>query len=233
MRYIEAKDVRMTVNSRAAWSINILCAALLSVGCDGEVADVSAAGELTAGRTSASMPEKPIPSEAAGSSNVQDALPADDFVADGIVLDPPTKASPVSAAAGLSDAQAQAGQTRTLIVKVQTAAGWHIYAVDRPAGPAARTTLKLVLPPDVDAAGDWSYPQPQPNFAAGAQPGHIYEGTVRFQCPLKVKSGAAPGERKIQCELGYQACDAFSCRPPAAVMLETRLEVVQSPDEGN
>jgi len=105
---------------------------------------------------------------------------------------------------------------------------WHIYAESGPIGISQPTRLDLHLPDGVEADGDWVYPEPvQGDGSKGTQ--LIYEGDVLFRRRLKVTDAASSGRLSVGCEITYQACDAFSCRPPESLKLEAVAEVVQAP----
>lgn len=138
----------------------------------------------------------------------------------------PSARKPVVAQAVLSPATVHAGERTTLVVEARIAPGWHIYAADDSTGTSIPTTLKLKLPKGITTQGDWTYP--------AALPGHegeglFYEGTVKFRRTLKVDARTGPGPLKIDCEFGYQACDATSCRPPTKVTVKSTATVTEAP----
>jgi hypothetical protein len=143
----------------------------------------------------------------------------------------PDAKHPVVAAAELSPAKVHPGETFTLIIRVKTAPSWHIYAVEGSSGPSVPTTLKLKLPEHVVADGDWTYPEA--TRASDRQ--MIYEGEIAFRRALRVDASAASGPIEVACELGYQACDPFSCRLPTGLELKTQAEVttIASRPQGN
>jgi DsbC/DsbD-like thiol-disulfide interchange protein len=143
-----------------------------------------------------------------------------------IALEEPTGDRPVVAAAVLQPGRPQPGQSVTLVVEVRTAPGWHIYAVEPGSGPVVPTSLTLKLPIGWTAAGEWVRPEAVSNLDG---PGKIYEGAFAFRRPLTVSGQAAPGPVELACELRYQACDPFGCRPPATLIVRARAEVVASP----
>jgi len=54
-----------------------------------------------------------------------------------------------------------------------------------------------------------------------------YAGTVEFRRRLHVNKATKAGPIVATCTLGYQACDPFSCRPPAEAALEVKVDVVE------
>jgi hypothetical protein len=135
----------------------------------------------------------------------------------------PDARRPVVARAELSPTALHPGHEATLVVRVETAPSWHIYAVEGSNGPGIATTLKLRLPRGVEAEGEWSCPN-----AIRASDGQMaYEGKLEFRRKLRVGADAASGPIEVACDLGYQACDPRSCRAPAREELIAKAEVVR------
>jgi DsbC/DsbD-like thiol-disulfide interchange protein len=112
-------------------------------------------------------------------------------------------------------------------VRVRIDPGWHIYAVDKPAGIASRTSLQIQVPEGIERAGEWVIPEASLNTALPGDVSFTYDGLVAFQCPLRVAADAAPGEKTIRCLLEYQACARFSCRPLTEAVLVTTVRVMK------
>jgi DsbC/DsbD-like thiol-disulfide interchange protein len=143
-----------------------------------------------------------------------------------IRLDEPSNRHPVVAGAAVAQPKMNAGGTFILVVKARTAPNWHIYAADIPSGSSIPTTLKLKLPKGIAPKGEWTYPKP--TQIPGTE-GWIYEGDMTFHRVLKLSPDVAAGPIEIGCEFGYQACDPFSCRPPAKIDLQVKAEVLPAP----
>jgi len=111
-------------------------------------------------------------------------------------------------------------------VQIKTAPRWHIYAIQGLSGTGIPTTLKLHLPSGIEAFGDWNCPPPKPGVD---RQGPIYEGSVKFTRRLAISRQKVSGPINVTCELGYQACDPFSCRPPETVALNATAEIVPAP----
>jgi hypothetical protein len=135
----------------------------------------------------------------------------------------PDAENPVVATAELSPATSHPGESSQIIIRVKTAPGWHIYAAQGSNGPGVATTLKLRLPEALEADGDWSFPEP----ISGSDKQMIYQGTLEFRRKLRIRPDAAAGPVSTTCELGYQACDAFSCRPPTKLELVAQSKIVK------
>ena len=143
-----------------------------------------------------------------------------------VVKEEPSARKPVVAGAAISPGKVKAGDTVTLVVQAKIAPTWHIYAADQESGSSIPTTLKLKLPKSVESKSDWSYPASIPNREGE---GSIYEAQATFRRTLKVASDAPSGPIEVTCEFGYQACDPFTCRPPAKLTLKAKAVVVSSP----
>jgi len=134
----------------------------------------------------------------------------------------PDRRNPVVAEAELSALAIRRGDQAVLTIRVETAPTWHIYAVEGSGGPAIATVLRLELPKGVEAEGEWFCPKP----IKSADGQMVYEGELEFRRKLRVGSDAALGSLKVACELGYQACDPFSCHPPTKTELIAKAKVV-------
>jgi DsbC/DsbD-like thiol-disulfide interchange protein len=139
-------------------------------------------------------------------------------------VDEPNENHPVAAAIALFPPRARAGELLTLVVQIKTAPRWHIYSTRALSGTGIPTSLKLQLPSGVEAFGNWSSPPPH----VGSQ-GSIYEGSVKFARRLAISRQMVSGPINVNCELSYQACDPFSCRPPETRVLKATAEIVQAP----
>jgi Thiol:disulfide interchange protein DsbD, N-terminal len=136
----------------------------------------------------------------------------------------PDARHPVVATAEVTPATGHPGQSWVVIIRVKLAPAWHIYAAQGPNGSGIRTTLELRLPKAIEADGQWSYPKP----ISGSDGQMIYEGALEFRRKLRVRPDAAAGPISVACELGYQACNPVSCRPPTKLELVARAEVVEA-----
>ncbi len=134
----------------------------------------------------------------------------------------PTHRRPVVAEAEFEPGTARAGAAVTLVVRVVTAPGWHITAAQGSRGSEVATSLDLKLAESFEAEGGWTLPEPRP--AAGGR--LTYDGSFEFRCRLRVAGDAPAGPAIASCTLRYQACDAFSCRPPDQATLQAKAEVV-------
>jgi hypothetical protein len=128
----------------------------------------------------------------------------------------------VAAEAEFEPDTARAGAEVALVVRVVVAPGWHITAVKDSRGPEVATSLDLKLPEGFEAESGWTLPEPR--SAAGGR--LTYDGSFEFRYRIRVAGDAPAGPAIASCTLRYQACDAFSCRPPDEAILQTKAEVV-------
>ncbi|MCB9869995.1 MAG: hypothetical protein H6837_09070 [Planctomycetes bacterium] len=103
-----------------------------------------------------------------------------------------------------------------LEVRVTLREGWHIYALNVPAGSdRTATALQVEKPATWQWQGEWRAP------AAKASEEHAgvgeYSGTVVFRRRLARPVGSPAGPVKVT--LSYGACDAKMCRPPESLVL--------------
>jgi DsbC/DsbD-like thiol-disulfide interchange protein len=134
--------------------------------------------------------------------------------------------SPVSASLRVVKSDLHRSDEFNLVIDVQIAAGWHIYAIDRRAGAAAPTKIHLQLPKGLESTEKWTSPEPMLSPALQGEPVFVYEGNAKFLCSVRVLPDAPLTKVPVRCTLVYQACDQFSCRPPEEVALETDVHVV-------
>jgi len=186
------------------------------VGCIKPAVGPQTAAPPTVQQQPAQQPEVPAETEAA-------QAPAEQ-----VDVSEPAPSNPVAAAAVLVPATLEAPATATLVIRVRTAPTWHIYPVDRPVGTAQPTRLELKLPDGVEPAGDWLHPEAA--ISPGAAEGQlVYEGDFTFRRRLQFTEQTPSGRVEISCQIDYQACDPFLCRPPESLTVQAAAEVVQKP----
>jgi DsbC/DsbD-like thiol-disulfide interchange protein len=136
------------------------------------------------------------------------------------------KRGPVSATLRVDPAEVRAGGLVTLVIEARIAAGWHIYAIDKPAGVAVPSKIRLRSPTFVEETEGWAADHPPKTELQGQELIHLHDGNVTFRCPVRVSKDAPKGTARVQCVLQYQACDRFSCQPPEELTLETEVSVL-------
>ena len=133
--------------------------------------------------------------------------------------------SPLTAVAKSNPANVRAGEAFTVVVDVHITTGWHIYAIDRPTGPALPTSITVDLPKDLAWVGNWTFPEPSLDESSLGNPSFVHEGVVTFRRRVRVARDVSPGPLPLRATLHYQACDRYSCRAPAQLSLQTEIHV--------
>jgi DsbC/DsbD-like thiol-disulfide interchange protein len=134
---------------------------------------------------------------------------------------------PVTATAKADKTELRPGDAFDLTVDVKVAAGWHIYPIDRPTGPALPTRIAFELPKGLEWAGNWTSPGPVLDASSAGEPNFVHEGTVAFRRRVRVSRDAQTGGLTLRGTLRSQACDRFSCRPPAELSLQTEVRIAR------
>jgi DsbC/DsbD-like thiol-disulfide interchange protein len=163
-------------------------------------------------------PEAAKPPWPAARADTASARPAEP-----VLVEEPTADNPFVAKAALRPTEGSGGDTVDLVIQARTAPGWHIYAAGESPGGAVPTSVEVRLPRGVEPAGPWQYPRAEPGQEGQ---GGIYQGQLLFRRPLKITQNAQRGAIEVQCELTYQACDPFRCRPPETLTLSAKGEVL-------
>ncbi|MBV8557472.1 MAG: hypothetical protein JO116_18070, partial [Planctomycetaceae bacterium] len=121
--------------------------------------------------------------------------------------------------ASVEPAEARAGETVTYRVTAQLDPGWHIYKyakVQPDEGPRS-TTFDFCDTAGLKVVGDWTASRPpiqKPEPAFNNMVLEYYEDEVDWSIRLQVAAGTAPGKKVLRCQVGYQICDASSCKIP-------------------
>jgi DsbC/DsbD-like thiol-disulfide interchange protein len=135
--------------------------------------------------------------------------------------------SPVTAALKTDKSELHPGDALTVIIEVHIAPSWHIYAMDRPAGPALPTVIAFELPKSFEWDGKWISSEPSLLESTAGGPSFGHEGSVSFRRKVHVSRDASAGAIELRGTLHYQACDLFSCRAPAHLALQAKINVVR------
>jgi hypothetical protein len=145
----------------------------------------------------------------------------------------------LSAQVTLSATRLFGGQEIAVVVDVDIADGWHVYADSVPA-PYTPLAIDIDTDGDLFALQHFTMPTPtQIEFASSGETLPVYErrfrvsgrARLRWSPPPSIFAGLeeavsrraiAPGEYRLQCVLRYQACNDIVC-------LEPRLERFELP----
>jgi len=148
--------------------------------------------------------------------------------------DSPTRIVPKEAtfSASVEPVEAKPGETVIYKVTARIQPGWHVYdyAKRQPDDGPRVTEFDLFDAAGLVAAGDWkSTPAPtvKQDPAFNNLVVSYFENEVTWALPLTVPAAAGPGPKTLRCQVGFQLCDANSCKPPVRRTLpEVALNVV-------
>ena len=125
--------------------------------------------------------------------------------------------------------EAKAGGEVELRVKVSVTEGWHVQANPPTEDYLIPTKLELTTADGI-TIDKVTYPSAKKFRLQGSNKDFaVYDGTFDVVVKLKLPAGLKPGEHRLKGQLGYQACDARSCRPPASAPVEATITVAVAP----
>jgi DsbC/DsbD-like thiol-disulfide interchange protein len=133
---------------------------------------------------------------------------------------------PVTASFRVEKTEVCRGEEFNVVVDMRITAGWHIYAMDRPAGASAATRIQLELPEGFESTGKWTSPDPMLVTPLTEHPVFVYDGNAEFKSAVRVLQNAALARRTLRCTIVYQACNQFTCQPPEEIALTSEVQVV-------
>jgi thiol:disulfide interchange protein DsbD len=112
--------------------------------------------------------------------------------------------------------------------------GWHLYALDEPAGGPSATVITLPPSKLFVQAGPVSAPPGtrlmDPNFNLETE---FFEDQVAFLIPLKVTAGTALGRQKLEVTTNWQTCNDRLCLPPTEATISVDVNIGgTSPESG-
>ena len=118
------------------------------------------------------------------------------------------------------------GETFTVQLTAQIAAGWHLYAPDQAPGGPRPTRLSLPAEQPFRLAGELESPPPQTAFDEnfGIETA-FYETSVTFSLPVQIAGDASEGRRQIRIQAFFQTCNDRLCLPPRTIQLTTPVEI--------
>ena len=116
------------------------------------------------------------------------------------------------------DRAVKSGERVNVTLKADLESGWHLYALDQPAGGPIATTIKIAEGRPFEIVGNIKSPEPKtapdPNFIVNDKPlqTKYFELSAVFGLVLKSKSDAASDDLAI--DVRYQLCNDTFCLPP-------------------
>jgi thiol:disulfide interchange protein DsbD len=139
----------------------------------------------------------------------------------------------VTLSPSVEPAEARPGDVVTYKVLARLEPGLHIYATAKEGEPREGpipTTFDFFDPAGLSIQGPWKSDHPP---EAKAEPAfnnqliEFFEHEVTWSIALEVPADAAPGQRILRCQAGYQVCNENSCFPPGRWTLpDVTLNVV-------
>ena len=145
----------------------------------------------------------------------------------GPTLDATGGASMVTARARLDASAYFPFQRLRLELRLDVAAGWHVYG---PAVPPGYTGLSIAVTsaPEGVRLGPVVWPGTHPFHVAGLDEDFaVYEGAISVGVPLEFRVPRNSGAVKLDLALRLQACSATECLPPSEIRLT--LDVPETP----
>ena len=124
-------------------------------------------------------------------------------------------------ASDAKDRSMKSGETFKAVLKAEVEPGWHLYALDQPAGGPIATTIKIAEGRPFEIASDIRSPKPKtapdPNFIVNDKPleTKFFEDRAVFELTLKAKSEASANDLAV--DVRYQLCNDTFCLPPKTV----------------
>ena len=109
-------------------------------------------------------------------------------------------------------------ETFNATLKAEVEPGWHLYALDQPAGGPIATTIKITEGRPFEIAGEIKTPKPtvkpDPNFIieGKALDTKFFEKQAEFRLTLKAKDETAAGNLAL--DVRFQLCNDTFCLPP-------------------
>ncbi len=103
--------------------------------------------------------------------------------------------------------------------------GWHLYALDQPAGGPIATTIKVAEGKPFEIAGDIeasaAKTQADPNFIVDGKPLNtkFFSGSASFIVPLRAAIDAAAVDAAL--DVRFQVCNDTLCLPPKTLRVST------------
>lgn len=119
----------------------------------------------------------------------------------------------------VKDSPISKGEAVRVLLKAAVEPGWHLYALDQPAGGPVATTIKVTEAKPFEISGTidtGTQPQikPDPNFIVNDKPleTKFFLDSAEFAVPLKAIADSSASE--ISLDVRFQLCNDTMCLPP-------------------
>jgi len=113
------------------------------------------------------------------------------------------------------EASAPAGSILGVDVQADIAPGWHLYALDIPAGGPIATSFVVIEDEVFSSGGEAVQPEPvswfDENFNMDT---NYFEGTAVFTVPVRIAESALPGDYELRLQVEFMLCNDSTCLPP-------------------
>lgn len=119
----------------------------------------------------------------------------------------------------VKEGQIKKGDPVTVVLKAAVEPGWHLYALDQPAGGPIATTIKVSEGKPFEISGGIKTPtppqiKPDPNFIVNDRPleTKFFLDAAEFSVPLKALDDTSSSD--ISLDVRFQLCNDTFCLPP-------------------
>ena len=113
------------------------------------------------------------------------------------------------------EASAPAGSILGVDVQADIAPGWHLYALDIPAGGPIATSFTVIEDEVFSSGGEAVQPEPvswfDENFNMDT---NYFEGAVVFTVPVRIAESTLPGDYELRLQVEFMLCNDSTCLPP-------------------
>ncbi len=121
---------------------------------------------------------------------------------------------------------APAGSILGVDVQADIAPGWHLYALDIPAGGPVATSFAVIKDEVFSSGGAAVQPEPvslfDENFNMDT---NYFEGTVVFTVPVRIEESTSPGDYELHLQVEFMLCNDSTCLPPQKKDLSVSVTV--------
>jgi thiol:disulfide interchange protein DsbD len=120
----------------------------------------------------------------------------------------------------IEPAEAHPGETMMYRVTAKLEPGWHIYKYVKDRASLRDTQFDFYDTAGLKIVGEWTASKPAIRRAEKVFNDEVlefYEDEVTWSIPLQIPPGTAPGKKTPHSQIGFQICNASSCKLPVRV----------------
>jgi len=133
----------------------------------------------------------------------------------------PSTQQPVTATMTIQPESLSVGETAEMLVSVRIEPAHYVHAIKNRGEPWSPLAVKLTLPDEVEALGDWEFPKPEVGHGAAM----VYRNSVLLRRALRIRRQPSARTLRISGELRYQACNEELCWPPRTLPLSATFSI--------